>query len=177
MALTVIKSFSYSEVENANDSHLVTGKMEKHCIGDSSQIGLGAALMKNGHPIAYASRALTETQSRYGQIEKEMLAIDFSVQKFNDYTFGRKNIVNTDQKPLESIVKKPLLRVQKRLQGMMIRLQEYDLEIRYEYGNRMFLADTLSRACIPSRVQVESEFETINVTNYLPISQASLLKI
>ena len=60
---------------------------------------------------------------------------------------------------------------------MMIRLQKYDLEIRYQRGNRMFLADTLSRAYLPSRVQVESEFETINVTNYLPISQARLLQI
>lgn len=60
---------------------------------------------------------------------------------------------------------------------MMIRLQKYDLEIRYERGNRMFLADTLSRAYLPSRIQVESEFETINVTNYLPISQARLLQI
>lgn len=92
--LKVIKSFTYSEAENANDSRVVMGNMEKHCIGDSSQIGLGAALMKNRHSIAYASRALTETQSCYGQIEKEMLA-----------TFGRKTIVHTDQKPLESIVK------------------------------------------------------------------------
>ena len=41
----------------------------------------------------------------------------------------------------------------------------------------MFLADTLARAYLPSRVQVESEFETINVTNYLSISQAKLLQI
>jgi len=93
--------------------------------------------MQNGHPIAYASRALTETESRYAQIEKEMLAIVFSVEKFNDYTFGRKTIVHTDHKPLESIVKKPLHRAPKRLQGMMIRLQKYDLEIRYEHGNKL----------------------------------------
>ena len=42
---------------------------------DSSQSGLGAALMQNGHPITYASRALIETKTRYAQIEKEMLAI------------------------------------------------------------------------------------------------------
>ena len=78
-------------------------------------IGLGAALMQNGQPIAYASRALTETQSRYGEIEKGMLAIFFSVEKFNDYTFDRKTIVHTDQKPLESISKKPVHRSQKRL--------------------------------------------------------------
>ena len=120
---------------------------------------------------------MTETESRYAQIEKELLAIVFSVEKFNDYTFGGKTIVHTDHKPLESIVKKPLHRAPKRLQGMMIRLQKYDQEIQYERGTRMFLADTLSRAYLPSRVQVESEFEAINVTIYLPISQARLLQI
>ncbi|CAB3993039.1 Hypothetical predicted protein [Paramuricea clavata] len=57
---------------------------------DSSQTGLGVALMQNGHPIAYASRTLSETETRYAQIEKEMLAIVYAVEKFNDYTFGRK---------------------------------------------------------------------------------------
>ncbi len=110
---------------------------------NSSQSGLGTALMQNGHPIAYASRALTETESRYAQIEKEMMATVFSVEKFNDYTFGRRTIVHTNHKPLESIVKKPIHRDPKRLQGMMIRLLKYDLEIRFERENKMFLADTL----------------------------------
>ena len=77
---------------------------------DSSQSGLGAALMQNGHPIAYASRALTETESRYAQIEKEMLAIVFSVEKFNDFTFDRRTVFHTDHKPLESIFMKLLHR-------------------------------------------------------------------
>ena len=77
---------------------------------DSSQSGLHAALIQNGHPIAYSSRALTETESRYAQIEKEMLAILFSVEKFNDFTFGRRTVVHTDHKPIESIFMKPLHR-------------------------------------------------------------------
>ncbi|KAL9968060.1 hypothetical protein ACROYT_G026386 [Oculina patagonica] len=68
--------------------------LEVQC--DSSLAGLGAALMQGGHPIAYASRALTETESRYAQIEKEMLAIVYAVEKFNDYTFGRKTVVFSD---------------------------------------------------------------------------------
>ena len=88
-----------------------TEALEIQC--DSSQSGLGAALMQNGHPIAYASRALRETESCYEQIEKEMLAIVFSVEKFNDYTFGRKIIVHTDHSPLKSIAKKPLHRAPK----------------------------------------------------------------
>ena len=77
---------------------------------DSSQSGLGAALIQNGHPIAYSSRALTETESHYAQIGKEMLAIVFSVEKFNDFTFGRRTVVHTDHKPIESIFMKPLHR-------------------------------------------------------------------
>ena len=80
--------------------------------------------MQGGHPIAYASRALTETETRYAQMEKEMLAIVFAVEKFNDYTFGNKTIVFSDHKPLESIFKKLLHRAPERLQGMMIRLQK-----------------------------------------------------
>ena len=149
--------------------------LEVQC--DSSQAGLGAALMQGGHPIAYASRALTETESRLAQIEKEMLAIVFAMEKFNDYTFGRNTVVFSDHKPLESILKKPLHRAPKRLQSMIIRLQKCDLEVKYEKGNKMFLADTLSRAFLPAPEQDESEFETINMFKYLPVSKERLLQI
>ena len=58
---------------------------------------------------------------------------------------------------------------------MLIRLQKYDLVVQYERGSRMFLVDT--RAYLPLGAQIESEFETINMMNYLPISEARLLQI
>ena len=42
---------------------------------DASSSGLGACLMHGNQPIKCASRALTETEKRYSQIEKEMLSI------------------------------------------------------------------------------------------------------
>ena len=130
---------------------------------DSSQTGLGVALMQSGHPIAYASRTLSETETRYAQIEKEMLAIVYGVEKFNDYTFGSKVTVYSDHKPLESILKKPLHRAPKRLQGMMICLQKYDIEVKYEKGRNMFLANISSRASIPDGGQGVPDFKTINM--------------
>ena len=41
-----------------------------HC--DSSGTGVGAALTQNDSPIAYASHALADVETRYVPIEKEM---------------------------------------------------------------------------------------------------------
>ena len=74
---------------------------------DASQSGLGAALLQNGQPVAYASRALTPTETSYAQIEKELLAIVFACEKFDAYIFGRDVVkVESDHKPLESIFHK-----------------------------------------------------------------------
>jgi len=87
---------------------------------DASERGLGAALMQEGKPIAYASRALTPTESRYAQIEKECLAIAYSLERFHQFTFARQVKVLSDHKPLQAIVQKPLHRAPKRLQGMFM---------------------------------------------------------
>ena len=44
---------------------------------DASKSGLGAVLLQDGRPVAYASRAMTKTQQNYAMIEKELLAIVF----------------------------------------------------------------------------------------------------
>ena len=107
-----------------------TSELEIQC--DASQTGLGATIMQEGRPIAYASRSLTDTETRYAQIEKEMLAIVFALEKFHQYTFGRHVRVQSDHKPLESIITKPLSCAPRRLQGMMMRIQKYNIEVVYQ---------------------------------------------
>ena len=72
---------------------------------DTSMSCLGARLLQDRHPVAYASRALTPTESNYAQIEKELLSIVFGVEQFEGYVYGRKVFIDTDHIPLESIVK------------------------------------------------------------------------
>ena len=58
---------------------------------DATQNRLGAALLQ----------ALTDSETRYAHIEKELLAIVFSVEKFDQFTFGRTVHVQSDHKPFE----------------------------------------------------------------------------
>ncbi len=139
---------------------------------DASQSGLGAALLQDGQPVAYASRALTETETRYAQIEKELLAIVFACDHFEAYIYGREQVnVETDHQPLVSIITKPLNKAPERLQRMLLRLQKYSLRLKYKKGPEMYLADTLSRAYLPEVNVCESiqKLEEVDHTSTLAI--------
>ena len=78
---------------------------------DASQRELGACLLQEGEPIAYASKSLTDTETRYTNIERELLAIVFACQRFNTYVLGRPFTVESDHKPLEMIHQKSLANI------------------------------------------------------------------
>ena len=113
---------------------------------DASQSGLGACLMQQGQLLAYASRAMSNPEINYAQIENELLAIVFGCERFNMYTYEAETEVLLDHKPLESIFKKTLYKVLPRLQRMRLRLQKYNVKVRYVPGNCLYIAETLSRA-------------------------------
>lgn len=56
---------------------------------DASQFGMGTMLLHKGQPIAYALRSLTETEQKYPQIDKELLAIVFGCQRLHSYIYDR----------------------------------------------------------------------------------------
>lgn len=123
---------------------------------DSSKDGIGAVLLQDGLPVAYASKAMSETQKRYAQIEKETLAIVFGCTRFHQFLYGRRFIVETDHRPLVSIFKKPLEKCPLRLQRLRISLQSYEFELRYKPGKFLYISDALSRAS-----HQDKEFEII----------------
>jgi len=112
---------------------------------DASQRGLGTAIIQDGKPVAFGSKALTDTQSRYSNIEREMLAIVFGCERHHTLLYGKSFTVVTDHKPLVTICKKSIHAIPARLQRMQLRLQFYDFNIIYRPGSQMILADALSR--------------------------------
>ena len=77
---------------------------------DASSFGLGAVLLqeqKKGETraVAYISRAMTQTEQRYAQIEKESLALTWACERFEDYLLGLHFTIETDHKPLMSFVR------------------------------------------------------------------------
>ena len=149
---------------------------------DASQSGLGALLLQDDKPIAYASRALTDPETRYAQIEKELLAVVFAFTRFHQYVYGKEVKVESDHKPLESITKKPLSAAPPRLQRMLLQLQRYTFTLVYKPGKDMILADTLSRAYIndkPESTDLEEDLIcAVNlIVSNLPVSDPKLTEI
>ena len=91
---------------------------------DASSKGMGAVLLQNERPVAYASKALASCQQSYSQIEKEMLAIVYGCEHLHPYLYRQREvIVESDHKPLEAILKKSIHQAPLRLQRMMLRLK------------------------------------------------------
>ena len=125
------------------------------------------AILQDGQPVAFASKALNSAQSSYPNTDREMLAVVFGINRFHTYLYGRPFRVITDHKPLEMISNKPLLRAPPRLQRMLQKIQGYDFTIEYRQGKTMTLADTLSRLPNPKdkgTVELDLRVDGIEMT-------------
>lgn len=80
---------------------------------DASIKGLGAILSQyhngNLHPIAYASRALTQPEKNYCITDLETLAIVWALSHFRAYLYGHVVTVYTDHLAAKSVLQSPSL--------------------------------------------------------------------
>ncbi|GFY56937.1 retrovirus-related Pol polyprotein from transposon 17.6 [Trichonephila inaurata madagascariensis] len=136
---------------------------------DASKNGLGAVILQEGQPVAYGSVSFMQTQQRYAQIEKELMAVIYGLEHFNyiilmeGLSLSRKIIsqywalvrnhtiqylvaFNKDHKPILGLSKKPYNTISRRLQRMLLRLNKYNIQLEYVPGKNLVIADALSRA-------------------------------
>lgn len=119
---------------------------------DASGTALGAVLSQGDQdlPIAFASRTLNRAERNYSTIERELLAIVWSVNHFRPYLYGKKFNIYTDHKPLIYLfsIKDPSSRLMK----FRLKLEEFEYEVKYKPGKTNNVADALSRSICYNKV-------------------------
>ena len=154
---------------------------------DASGYGLGACLMQEFdnklHPIAFASRALTDTEKRWAQIEKECLALVWACEKFSHFLIGLPKFrLVTDHKPLVPLINtKDLDRTPIRVQRLLIRLMRFNCVCEHVPGKTLVVADALSRSNVfpesPSDLADEVQTYVENVERSWPVSDQKIRQI
>ena len=126
---------------------------------DASGTGLGAVLSQqqdNGQErvIAYASRLLSDAETRYAVTKRELLAAVWSTKHFRCYLLGRPFVIRTDHKALEHLgnFKDPPAQIARWLEM----IGEFDFTIQYRSGRRHGNADGLSRQVLNIHSNVSS---------------------
>ena len=104
--------------------------------------------METGNQTSsYLAGALSATERRYAQIEKEALATTWACERLADCLIGKRFRVETDHKPLVPILgSKNLEEMSPRIQRLRMRLLRFDFTVSHVPGKSLLTADALSRA-------------------------------
>lgn len=109
----------------------------------ASQKGIGVVLTQDGHPLAFISRSLGPKWQQLSVYEKELLAILFAVQKWEQYLMGSHFLIRDDQKSLKWLLQQKISTPFQ--QFWLSKLMGFDYEIQYKSGKENIAADALSR--------------------------------
>nr|GEW58000.1 reverse transcriptase domain-containing protein [Tanacetum cinerariifolium] len=114
---------------------------------DASDFAIGAVLGqrqdKHFRPIHYVSKTMTEAESNYTTIEKEMLAVVYAFEKFRSYLIMNKSIVYTDHSALKYLFAKKDSMA--RLLRWVLLLQEFTFKVIDTKEAENLATDHLSR--------------------------------
>ena len=114
---------------------------------DASGVGIGAVLsqVQKGQErvVAYASRTLNKAERNYSATERECLGIVWATDHYQYFLLGAPFTIYTDHNPLSYL--RSVSQPQGRLARWILKLEQYDYEIRYKPGKSIPHADALSR--------------------------------
>lgn len=115
---------------------------------DASELGIGAVLQQNGHPVAYVSKALGVKSRGLSTYEKECLAILMAVDHWRSYLQYSEFVIRTDQKSLTHLDDQRLTTPWQ--QKALTKLLGLNYRILYKKGTENRVADALSRVHNPN---------------------------
>ncbi|GKA96662.1 putative nucleotidyltransferase, ribonuclease H [Tanacetum coccineum] len=119
----------------------VTVPFELHT--DASDFAIGGVLMQDGHPIAFESQKLNETERKYNVQEKEMTEVVHCLRIWRHYLLGSRFVIKMDN------IATSYFQTQKKLSPKQTRWQdflaEFDYQLEYKRGKANVVADTLRR--------------------------------
>ena len=132
-----------SLTKNAINAHFDPKLKSEILTVDASPVGLAAVLCqyKESQPeekkiIAFSSRLLSDVEESYSQTEKEGLALVWGCEHFHIYLYGSTfTSVITDHKPLELTFNNPKSKPPARIDGWLLRLQDYNFSVKYKPGS------------------------------------------
>src|SRR5690554_5749813 len=115
---------------------------------DASDFAIGAILSQKDekgreYAVVFASRTLNAAERRYSATERECLAVVWAVDQFQIHLGLQPFIVHTDHNPLKWLLEKTELKG--KYARWALKLQEFDMEVKYRPGIKNGNTDTLSR--------------------------------
>ncbi|GFW99422.1 transposon Tf2-9 polyprotein [Trichonephila clavipes] len=126
---------------------------------DASDFAVGAVLqqLENGgwKPIAFYSKKLNETQTRYSTYDRELLGVYLSVKHFKHLLEGNDFVIYTDHKPLTFAFKQKNEKASPRQQRQLQYISEFSCNILHVLGKDNVVADALSRIDSISEINFE----------------------
>ena len=97
-------------------------------------------------PIAFASKSLSDAETRYSNIERELLGVVWAVEHYNHFTFANKINIISDHKPLHPLFSgKSLVSCSPRTARLLLKIVDKDIRFFYQNGPTMHISDALSR--------------------------------
>ena len=153
---------------------------------DAGPYGVGCVLSQLHHgrerPVAFYSRALSDTETRYSQTDREALAVVTGVKKFNYYLAGRTFRIQSDHKPLLGLLgeQKPLsLMASPRMVRWALLLGAYDYRLEYRPGSKQGHCDALSRLppAVSPVTSVPVPAETVHLLEFFDASPVNVSQL
>ena len=131
---------------------------------DASDLAVGAVLQQHinnsWEPLAFFSKKLQCSETKYSAFDRELLALYLGVKHFRHFLEGRQFTAYTDHKPLTFCMSKCSDTWSNRQQRHISYISEFTTDIRHIQGKDNFVADSLSRVVIDS-IQLEIDYSAM----------------